>query len=62
MSKKKECSNLETRTMNVTMSQDDFKKLDSGELRSMDSAIVLVILRLLLIFLIFQKMNFLNVR
>lgn len=34
MSKKKECSNLETRTMNVTMSQDDFKKLDSGELRS----------------------------
>ncbi|EEU95018.1 hypothetical protein FAEPRAA2165_03349 [Faecalibacterium duncaniae] len=28
----------------------------------MDSAIVLVILRLLLIFLIFQKMNFLNVR
>jgi len=34
LSKKKECSNLETRTMNVTMSQDDFKKLDSGELRS----------------------------
>lgn len=34
MSKKEECSNLETRTMNVTMSQDDFKKLDSGELRS----------------------------
>lgn len=34
MSKRKEHPNSETRIMKVTMSQDDFKKLDSGELHS----------------------------